>query len=40
MFWMSAFLDVPASDFEASVSFWTAVSGHLPSPGGGPRRSS
>ena len=28
---MSAFIDVPASDFESSVSFWSAVSGHPPS---------
>ena len=31
MFWMSAFLDVPAADFDASVAFWSAVSGHAPS---------
>ncbi len=31
MFWMSAFIDVPAADFESSVSFWSAVSGCSPS---------
>ena len=31
MFWMSAFIDVPAPDFEASVWFWSAVSGYAPS---------
>ncbi|MCW2834107.1 MAG: hypothetical protein JWN68_2060 [Nocardioides sp.] len=31
MFWMSAFLDVPAPDFERSVSFWSAVTGYSPS---------
>ena len=31
MFWMSAFLDVPAADFDASVAFWSAVSGHASS---------
>lgn len=28
---MSAFIDVPAPDFEASVDFWSAVSGYEPS---------
>lgn len=28
---MSAFIDVPAPDFETSVSFWSAVSGSSPS---------
>ncbi len=28
---MSAFIDVPAPDFESSVSFWSAVSGYEPS---------
>ena len=28
---MSAFIDVPASDFESSVTFWSAVSGCAPS---------
>lgn len=31
MFWMSAFIDVPAPDFESSVSFWSSVSGWSPS---------
>lgn len=31
MFWMSAFLDVPATDFERSVTFWSAVTGYTPS---------
>ncbi|HXH77701.1 VOC family protein [Nocardioides sp.] len=31
MFWMSAFLDVPAPDFERSVTFWSAVTGYAPS---------
>lgn len=31
MFWMSAFIDVPASGFESSVRFWSAVSGCSPS---------
>lgn len=28
---MSAFIDVPAPDFESSASFWSAVSGYSPS---------
>lgn len=28
---MSAFIDVPAPDFEPSVTFWSAVSGYTPS---------
>lgn len=28
---MSAFIDVPAPDFESSVTFWSTVSGHEPS---------
>lgn len=28
---MSAFIDVPAPDFESSVAFWSAVSGYSPS---------
>lgn len=28
---MSAFIDVPAPDFESSVTFWSAVSGYSPS---------
>lgn len=31
MFWMSAFIDVPAPGFEAAVSFWSAASGWTPS---------
>lgn len=32
MFWMSAFIDVPGPDVEASVTFWSSVSGYAPSP--------
>jgi hypothetical protein len=33
---MSAFIDVPAPDFESSVTFWSAVSGYSPSARRGP----
>ncbi|MEO5665578.1 MAG: VOC family protein [Nocardioides sp.] len=36
MFWMSAFIDVPAPAFETSVPFWSAISGYEPSALRGP----
>lgn len=32
MFWLSAFIDVPADPFEETVAFWAAVTGWSPSP--------
>lgn len=34
-FWISAFIDVPAADFDRSVEFWSAVTGYAASPARG-----